>query len=208
MTEEELTAIGGLTPAVAGRVDAHLHALDQVLEHAPAPAIAIVAERLAPTRSHVEDRGTGPGRSGQRPTADRWAGRGHARCAGSPAARPTRPRRRVSRYDLAAAEASPTCSVESAGSQRACPSPRPTAAGERQGAPKLVLRGWRGPGDPGAPSLIARAPCGSVTPARVALETRRRGRGRRPLPRPCQGGWISSGADPGGRSRRFIRRTS
>ena len=49
-TEAELIAAGGLTPGVAARVQAHLAALDLVLEHAPPGAAAIVADRLDPAR--------------------------------------------------------------------------------------------------------------------------------------------------------------
>lgn len=49
-TEAELVAAGGLTPGVAARVQAHLAALDLVLEHAPPGAAAIVADRLDPAR--------------------------------------------------------------------------------------------------------------------------------------------------------------
>ena len=54
VTEEQLIAIDGLTPATAARVQAHLQALEQVLAHAPPAASATVAERLDPARSRLE----------------------------------------------------------------------------------------------------------------------------------------------------------
>ncbi|HET7684901.1 MAG TPA: hypothetical protein VFM19_00640 [Candidatus Limnocylindria bacterium] len=53
VTESELVALDSLTPAVAARVAAHLHALDQVLAHAPEHAAATVAERLDPARADL-----------------------------------------------------------------------------------------------------------------------------------------------------------
>ncbi len=86
--EQELTAIGGLTPAVAARVDAHLRALDQVLAHAPPTAAATVTERLTPTRSHVEGRGQG-NRGGSGNAGGPTQGPGSAPAeSGGPAASP------------------------------------------------------------------------------------------------------------------------
>ena len=57
VTEEQLVALNGLTPGIAARVQAHLRALDQVLAHAPAAAVAGVAERLDPAREVLRAQG-------------------------------------------------------------------------------------------------------------------------------------------------------
>lgn len=102
VTESELIAAGGLTPAVAARVEAHLRALDQVLAHAPEHAAAIVAERLDPALAELHGGalgvtglpagapgGGGPaGDPGRRPPASGTAAPSPA-AGGSPAGQPS-----------------------------------------------------------------------------------------------------------------------
>jgi hypothetical protein len=54
VTEDQLVQLDGMTPAVAQRIAAHLHAIDQVMAHAPAHAAARVAERLDPARDALQ----------------------------------------------------------------------------------------------------------------------------------------------------------
>ncbi len=85
ITEDQLVALNALTPGVAARIEAHLHALDQVMAHAPASAAAIVAERLNPARETLTNRGRGgTGAAGPVPGANPGAG------APSATAQPTR----------------------------------------------------------------------------------------------------------------------
>jgi hypothetical protein len=109
LAEEELVALNGLTPGTAARVQAHLHALDQVLVHAPASATAIVAERLDPARAVLGNRG-----NGHAATPTRGSGSGNA---GSPAANPPSP----------AATSSPAPSSPKPAPSQPAPTDRPTA---------------------------------------------------------------------------------
>lgn len=63
-TEAELISMGGLTPGVAVRVQAHLAALDRILAEAPPRAAAIVAERLDPARGPIQQQANANATSG------------------------------------------------------------------------------------------------------------------------------------------------
>lgn len=86
LTEDQLLQLGGLTPAVAQRIEAHLHALDRVMVHAPARAAARVAERLDPARDALDARAAGNGGSTNGGSADGGASNGGTPGVGSGAA--------------------------------------------------------------------------------------------------------------------------
>lgn len=122
VTEVQLIQLHGMTPAVAQRIAAHLHAIDQVMAHAPAHAAARVAERLNPARDALQ--------AGSRNANGGSANGGNANGGGSSA--PTRsveptPRPRPSRTPTPVPTHAPAApSARPAPTEAPAATPRPT----------------------------------------------------------------------------------
>ena len=135
VTEDQLIQLGGLTPAVAQRIEAHLHALDRIMVHAPAYAAARVAERLDPARDALEARtGGGNGTSSGNGASDGNAG---GTAAPTRAAQPTPQAQpsRTPRPEASHAPATPSVRPAPTGAPAATPRPTPPAP-ERSTGPR------------------------------------------------------------------------